>query len=180
MGGIAQGGFFRSKGAVERIFEALKLEPRFRRAQHDWLHPRKAAAVEHGWLGELHPSLLEGAWGAFELDLDDLFADAPAAVAYEDVITYPAVRQDLAFIVDENVPAGELVAAVRETAGPELREARVFDVYHGGQIPGGRKSVALHVAFQSSERTLSDEDAAAIRERVVSALADRFNAELRA
>jgi phenylalanyl-tRNA synthetase beta chain len=178
-GGIAEGGFFRAKGAVERIFEALKLEPRFERAEHDWLHPGKAATVQHGWLGELHPSLLEGAWGAFELDLDDLFADAPAAVEYEDVITYPAVRQDLAFVVDEDMPAGELIAAVREAAGPELREARVFDVYHGGQIPAGRKSVAVHVAFQSSERTLSDEDAAAIRTRIVSALAERFSAELR-
>ncbi len=180
VGGIAQGGFFRAKGAVERIFDALKLEPRIERTQHGWLHPGKAAAVQHGWLGELHPSLLEGPWAAFELDLGDLFADAPAAVEYEDVITYPAVRQDLAFVVDESVPAGDLIAAARDAGGPELREARVFDVYHGGQIPAGKKSIALHVAFQSPERTLSDEDAAAIRERIVSALADRFDAELRA
>jgi len=77
------------------------------------------------------------------------------------------------------VPAGELVAALREAA-PEAREARVFDVYRGGQIPEGRKSVALRVAFQSPERTLSDEDAAEIRGRIVAALAERFRAELRA
>jgi len=71
------------------------------------------------------------------------------------------------------------VAAARAVA-PELREARVFDVYRGGQIPAGRKSVALAVAFQSPERTLSDEDARGIRERIVAALADRFDAELRA
>jgi phenylalanyl-tRNA synthetase beta chain len=180
LGGIVQGGFFRAKGAVERVFEALKLEPRFERARHDSLHPGKAAAVQHGWVGELHPTLLDGSWGAFELDLDGLFGDVPPAVEYEDVITYPAVRQDLAFVVEEEVSAGDLIAAAREAAGRELREARVFDVYRGGQIPNGKKSIALHVAFQSPERTLSDDDAAAIRERIVAALAERFGAELRA
>ena len=104
----------------------------------------------------------------------------PDAVAYDDVITFPAVKQDLAFAVDESVAAGDLIAAAREAAGPELRELRVFDVYRGEQVGEGRKSVALRLAFQSPERTLSDEDAAALRERIVAALAERFGAELRA
>jgi phenylalanyl-tRNA synthetase beta chain len=90
------------------------------------------------------------------------------------------VHQDLAFVVDEEVLAGDLVAAVREAAGPELREARIFDVYRGDPIPAGKKSVALHVAFVSPERTLSDEDARVLRERIVAALAEQFGAELRA
>jgi phenylalanyl-tRNA synthetase beta chain len=57
---------------------------------------------------------------------------------------------------------------------------RVFDVYRGGQIPAGQKSIALHVAFQSPERTLSDEDARRLRDKIVSALGERFGAELRA
>ena len=133
-----------------------------------------------GWLGELHPTLLEGAWGVFELDLPALFSAVPERLVYEDVITYPAARQDLAFVVDEGVLAGDLIDAAREAAGPELREIRVFDVYRGGQIPPAKKSVALHVAFQSPERTLSDADAHALRERIVAALADQFDAELRA
>ena len=104
----------------------------------------------------------------------------PERVSYEDVVSFPAVHQDLAFVVDEDVLAGDLVEAAREAAGPELREVVVFDVYRGEPIPAGRKSVALHVAFQSPERTLSDEDARAIRERIVDALAERFDAELRA
>jgi phenylalanyl-tRNA synthetase beta chain len=176
--GIAEGGFSRAKGAVETLFDALRVEPRFTRSRRDELHPGKAAAVQGGWLGELHPAVLDGAWGAFELDVDELFALAPPARQYEDVITYPAVRQDLAFVVDEDVLAGDLVEAAREAA-PELRETRVFDVYRGGQIPLGRKSVALRVSFQSPERTLSDEDARVIRDRIVAALADRFGAELR-
>jgi phenylalanyl-tRNA synthetase beta chain len=176
---VAEGGFARAKGAVETLFAALQVELEVERGSHPLLHPGKAASVPDGWLGELHPSALDGTWGAFELDLDALLARVPERVEYEDVITYPAVRQDLAFVVDEDVLAGDLVAALREAA-PEVREVRVFDVYRGGQIPEGRKSVALRVAFQSPERTLSDEDARAIRERIVAALAGRFRAELRA
>jgi phenylalanyl-tRNA synthetase beta chain len=90
------------------------------------------------------------------------------------------VKQDLAFVVDEDVTAGDLIAAAREAAGPELRELRVFDVYRGEQTGEGKKSIALAAAFQSPERTLSDEDAAGMRERIVAALAERFGAVLRA
>jgi phenylalanyl-tRNA synthetase beta chain len=73
-----------------------------------------------------------------------------------------------------------VIAAAHEAAGLELREMRVFDVYRGGQIPDGKKSIAFSVSFQSPERTLSDEDARALRERIVAALAERFGADLRA
>jgi phenylalanyl-tRNA synthetase beta chain len=180
LGGIVEGGFLRAKGIVETLYRALHVELRVEPAGYAFLHPGKAARVQAGWLGELHPTLLEGVWGVFELDLPALFAAVPERLVYEDVITYPAVRQDLAFVVDEDVRAGDLVDAAREAAGSELREIRVFDVYRGGQIPPGQKSVALHVAFQSPERTLTDADAQAIRERIVTSLAERFGAELRA
>jgi len=123
--------------------------------------------------------LLEGAWGVFELDLAALFEPVPERIVYEDVITFPAVHQDLALVVGEDVEAGSLLDAAREAAGPELDDARVFDVYRGEQVGVGRKSIALHLSFQSPERTLSDDDAAALRERIVRALAKRFGAELR-
>jgi phenylalanyl-tRNA synthetase beta chain len=69
---------------------------------------------------------------------------------------------------------------MREAAGPELRDVRVFDEYRGAQIGEGRRSLAFRVAFGSSERTLTDEDAAAIRSRIVDALRERFDADLRA
>ena len=124
---------------------------------------------EPGIVGELHPGVLEGAWGVFELDLATLL-EATTELRYTDVITYPAVRQDLAFAVADDVAAGDLVAAAHEAAGPELRAMRAFDVYHGDQVGEGRKSIAFAVSFQSSERTLSDEDAAALREKIVKAL----------
>jgi len=178
--GIAQGGFSHAKGVVEALLRALHARGTWQRGEHPLLHPGKSARTETGAVGELHPAVLEGAWGAFELDLEALAAASAEPVRYEDVVTYPAVKQDLAFVVDESVAAGELVEAAREAAGPELREARVFDVYRGEQAGPGKKSVAFSVAFQSPERTLSDEDAARLRERIVEALATRFGATLRA
>jgi phenylalanyl-tRNA synthetase beta chain len=178
VGGITSGGFFAAKGAVEALHDALKLEPRFERAEEPFLHPGKAARVESGWVGELHPALGAEGFGAFELDLETLFARVPERVAYEDVVTFPSLRQDLAVVVGEDVPAGDLVEAARAVV-PELREARVFDVYRGDPVPEGRKSVALALAFQAPDRTLSDDDAAGMRERIVAALSERFGAELR-
>jgi phenylalanyl-tRNA synthetase beta chain len=169
----------RAKGVLETLYDALGIEPRFGRDVQSFLAAGRAARTDEGWLGELEPRRLEGTWGVFELDLGSLLERMPERTVYEDVITYPAVKQDLAFVVDESVPAGDLVDAAREAAGPQLREVRVFDVYRGEQVAAGKKSVALAVAFQSSERTLSDEDAAGLRDRIVCALAERFAARLR-
>jgi phenylalanyl-tRNA synthetase beta chain len=176
---IAEGGFARAKGVVEALYEALKAEPRFERGEHPLFHPGKTARTSAGVLGELNPRVLAGEWGALELDLEALFAESREPVTYEDVITYPAVRQDLAFVVPEEVEAGELVDAAREAAGPELREVEIFDVYRGEQAGEGKKSIAFSVAFQSPQRTLSDEDAAALRQKIADALAERFGAVLR-
>jgi phenylalanyl-tRNA synthetase beta chain len=178
VGGILSAGFFRAKGVVETLLETLHVDADFERTQEPFLHPGKAARIEAGWLGELHPGVLRG-WSAFELDLEMLFERVPETVKYEDVITYPPVRQDLAVTVGEDIAAGELVAAAEEAAGTDLREVRVFDVYRGEQVGPGRKSVALSLVFQSADRTLSDEDAAQLRARIVTALAERFGADLR-
>jgi phenylalanyl-tRNA synthetase beta chain len=180
LAGVVHGGFARAKGAVETVYEAIRAEPRFERASEPFLHPGKAARTNEGWLGELHPSLLEGVWGAFELDFDALVGAAADAPQYEDVVTYPPVKQDLAFAVDETVAAGDLADAARDAAGPELREMTPFDVYRGEQLGAGRKSIAFRVEFRSSERTLTDEEAAGLRAKIVDALRERFGAELRA
>jgi len=177
--GITEGGFLHVKGVVEALYAALKAEPDFERTSHPLLHPGKAARTSAGVLGELHPRQLEGEWGAFELDLEELFAASHEPVTYADFITFPAIRQDIAVSVPEEVTVGELVAVAREAAGEELVEIRVFDVYRGEQVGPGRKSVAFSVAYQSAERTLTEDDATRLRGAIVAALAQRFGAELR-
>jgi phenylalanyl-tRNA synthetase beta chain len=180
LGAVVQGGYAAAKGVLEVLYGALHLELRVHRGLHPLLHPGKAAETGAGIVGELHPSLLGGAWGVFELDLSSLFDGVPDRVVYEDVITYPAVQQDIAVAVDEDVEVGALVDAAHDAAGPLLKDARVFDVYRGEQVGEGRKSVAIHLSFQSPERTLTDEEAAELRGRIVVAFAERFGGELRA
>ena len=122
---------------------------------------------------------LEGTWGVFELDLLELTAPISERILYDDVITFPPLRQDIAVVVADETEAAALVDVILGAGAPELREAIVFDVYRGDQVGEGRKSVAIHLSFQVRDRTLSDEDAAVVRERVVAALAERFQAELR-
>ena len=177
--GVVDGGFAEAKWAVEQVYEALKVAPEYERTADPLLHPGKAARTREGFVGELHPSLLEGRWGAFELDLDELAAAAPRAVEFAEVSPYPEVRQDLAFVVDEDVPAAALLALIKEAGFPELRSAEVFDEYRGEQIGEGKRSLAFRVAFGSNERTLTDEDAAPARRRIVDALAERYRAALR-
>ena len=178
--GIADGGFAEAKWAVEQVYSALGVEPAYERTSEPYFHPGKAAQTTEGWLGELHPALLDGVWGAFELDLDALAEAAPDVAAFDPVSPYPEVRQDLAFVVDEDVPAADLLAAIREAAGELLRELEVFDEYRGEQIGEGKRSLAFRLAFGSPERTLTDEDVAPVRASIVDAVARSFDAVLRA
>jgi phenylalanyl-tRNA synthetase beta chain len=166
--GITQGGYEHAKGAVETLYRALHVEPMFVRDEG------RAARLPEGVVREL-----DDGWGYFELDLDALFERVPDLPLYEDVINVPPVKQDLAFVVDEAVTAGELAEAAREAAGPLLRSMQPFDVYRGEQVGPGQKSIAFHVEFRSPERTLSDEDAAGLRKRIVDELDRRFGARLR-
>jgi phenylalanyl-tRNA synthetase beta chain len=179
LGGIMSGDFFRAKGAVEQVFAVLKETPRFEAGAHPFMAAPASAKLRGGWVAQLDPRVLEGTWAAFELDLDELVAHVPERVVYDDVITVPALKEDLAFAVSEDVPAAALVEAARKAAGPELREMEPFDVYRGDQVGPGRKSIAFRVTFQSTERTLSVDDAAELRARIVAALSERFQAELR-
>jgi phenylalanyl-tRNA synthetase beta chain len=179
--GIVDGGFAEAKWAVEQIYSALGIEPNYERTSDPSLHPGKSAKTAEGWLGELHPALLEGVWGAFELDLDALAAAAPHAAAFDEVSPYPEVRQDLAFVVADDVPAAEILAAIREAAGELLRRLEVFDEYRNRDTLGeGKRSLAFRLSFGSLEGTLTDEDVAPVRASIVDALATRFDAVLRA
>jgi phenylalanyl-tRNA synthetase beta chain len=177
--GIVDGGFAEAKWAVEQVYAALGVEPVFERTRALRLHPGKAAQTAEGWVGELHPAELEGVWGAFELDLDMLVA-AMGTTRFSLVSEYPELRQDLAFVVDEETPAAALLAAIRAAGGEFLRDVSVFDEYRGPQVGEGKRSLAFRLAFGSSERTLTDEDVAPVRATIADAVGKQFRAELRA
>jgi len=177
--GVLEGEFADAKGVVDTLFEALHVEVAVERGEHPLLHPGKAGRLAQGWIGEVHPALGRG-WAAFELDLAALEAAVPERVLYRDVISFPSVLQDLAFVVDEDVAAAELLAAIRAAGGDLLRDVSVFDEYRGPQVGEGKRSLAFRLAFGSAERTLTDEDVAPARAAIAEAVGKQFGAELRA
>ncbi len=189
-------GFFTVKGVLEGLCDALRVSVECVSAQGgdgvDFLHPgRRAILVAGGgpigWLGELHPLVAESfdllggasegtaaaAPAALELDLGRLLSLATSEAAersYADLISFPALRRDLAVVLPEQVPAAQAIAAVRDAAGALLLAAEVFDVYSGPQVGEGRHSLALSLSFRASDRTLSEEDVAPLQQRIVAAL----------
>jgi phenylalanyl-tRNA synthetase beta chain len=134
-----------------------------------------AESIELGFLGEVHPSVA-GAWdlqrtAAFAIDLGKLADAAPEIVSFRPYGSFPALRFDLAVVLPAEVPAGDVLEAVWRAAGDTLEDAEIFDVYAGEQVGAGRRSLALSLVFRALDRTLTDEDVAPARDRVLEALA---------
>jgi phenylalanyl-tRNA synthetase beta chain len=181
--------FFAAKGVLAALLDGLRVSWICIEGSEPFLHPGRAASimvdgVRVGWIGELHPSIAAewelGRVAAFELDLDAVLAAVPGPVHYVDYTSFPEVRQDLAVVVPARVPAAEVVAMVREAGGPLLGSAAVFDVYRGAQIGADEVSLALRLAFRSSERTLTDEEVAERRAAIEAALAEKVGGRIRA
>jgi phenylalanyl-tRNA synthetase beta chain len=183
-------GFFAAKGLLGAALDAIRVRWDVEPATEPFLHAGRTARVlaggeDVGWIGELHP-LVARAWdldhGAalFEVDLDSVLTHAEAVPRYVDLTSFPALRLDLSVTLAEDVPAATVVGAVREAGGELLADARVFDLYHGEQVGEGRKSLALALTFRARDRTLTDEDVAPLRDRIVAALRDGLGGELRA
>jgi phenylalanyl-tRNA synthetase beta chain len=169
-GGGEPADFFALKAVLEALAGQLGAGLSFELGEEPFLHPGRSAAVSvggiaMGWIGELHP-LVCRAWDveaavALEIDLAPLARAASAGEEiYEDVTTFPAVNQDLAVVVDDDVPAARLREVVLVAGGELLRSAEVFDLYEGEQVGDGRKSVALRLEFRAPDRTLTDDEVA--------------------
>jgi phenylalanyl-tRNA synthetase beta chain len=91
----------------------------------------------------------------------------------------PAVYEDVAVVVDEGTPAAQVAEIIRQTGGKLLTDVRLFDIYRGGQVAEGKKSLAYALTFQAPDRTLTDEETAKLRAKIVSRLERELGATLR-
>ena len=131
------------------------------------LHPGRSARITRrgkniGWIGELHPQLVQEfdfTYAPILFEVEFAAALAAKMPRFEEISRFPRVRRDLAVVVDEKVSLSQLHERVTFAASSLLREIRVFDVFRGPGIETGRKSVALGLIFQDNSRTLADEDA---------------------
>lgn len=184
--------FYDIKGAVSTLLNGLGLrELQFEPAAHPAFHPGKCARVladgqPLGVFGELHPQVqTEYDLGgdpvqAAALNLDTIYDLVPERFDSQSVPAYPPVLEDLALVVDESLPAGQVEALIRQTGGKLLTGLALFDVFRGEQIGTGKKSLAYQLTYQNAERTLTDEDVAKLRQRIIRRLEQELGAQLRA
>jgi phenylalanyl-tRNA synthetase beta chain len=184
-----QADFFAANGVLKGLLDALRADWRVQAAHRPFLHPGRAADVlvgdaVVGWLGEIHPQVaaewdLDQTLAAFELDLDSV-PEIPTAL-YEDVTTFPEVREDLAVVVPDEIPAARVIEVVRRSGAPLLQSAEVFDVYREPERLGrGNVSLAVRLRYRAPDRTLTDQEVAAKREAIIAALGDEVGGKVRA
>jgi len=178
--------FFDAKGVVESLLANAEGKLRFVPAAHPALHDGQSASVlldgyGIGWLGALHPSLRE------RFDVPELFLfELDAAVIAREIVptfsalsAFPAIRRDIALVMDQDVQAGEMLAATKELDLPVLQETRLFDVYRGKGLGENEKSVALGLILRAFDRTLDESDVNSVTKAVVDQLEARFGAKPR-
>jgi phenylalanyl-tRNA synthetase beta chain len=183
--------FFAAKGVLGGMLDAVHVpwtvEPDPEPAP--FLHPGRAARIliagtPAGWLGEIHPQVAaewdsDAPVAAFEVDLDVAAAHVRFAT-YEDLTSFPEVREDLAVIVTDGVTAAQVLDVVRSAGGALLAGAEVFDVYRDEQRLGaGNVSLAVRLRFRAPDRTLTDEEVATRRRKIAAALTAQLHGRVR-
>ena len=182
--------FYSAKGVFESLLTAMEMPPpKWIPVSGMPLHPTRAASITFsgapiGVFGEVHPIVCERfdvpeRTIVFEIGLGTVFSSLPDRAKVEELSRFPAVYRDVALVVDERVEAGRIEDIIRRAGQPELESVRLFDVYRGEQVPDGKKSLAYALNLRSHERTLTDDDADAVRTRILTALAERTGARLR-
>ena len=137
-----------------------------------------------GYCGRVKPEVcqsfgIEQGVFAFEIDLDALAEATSFDKQYRQVSRFPFSLRDLAFVLDEQVPAAEVVTTIRNNAGNLLQEIDVFDIFRGDSLPSGKKSVAIRMRFQSLDRTLGEKEVDSIFRKIIKVVEKQFDASLR-
>jgi phenylalanyl-tRNA synthetase beta chain len=178
-------------GAVQSLAASLAIAPLTVTAdQHEPWHPGRCARLSLadgtlvGHAGELAPSVvaaldLPERTCAAEIDLDVLLAAVPEIVSAPLVATHPVALRDVALVLDAAVPAAQVEQALREGGGPLLEQVRLFDDYRGEQVGEGQRSLAYRLVVRAPDRTLTGDEATAVRDAAVAEAARRTGASLR-
>ncbi|MDU5639415.1 MAG: phenylalanine--tRNA ligase subunit beta, partial [Haemophilus parainfluenzae] len=181
--------FFDLKGDLESILSLTEVDNRvkFVAKAHSALHPGQSASIELdgkeiGFIGTIHPLIaqklgLNGKAVVFEI-LWEAIANRRVVQAKE-ISKFPANRRDLALVVADNVPAGDIIEACKQAGGEKLTQVNLFDVYQGIGVASGHKSLAISLTIQDNEKTLEDDEINAVISTVLNEVKQRFNAELR-
>lgn len=182
--------FFVLKGIIEGLVAKLGLEKHvtFKQIQMDGLHPGRTAEIKLadklvGIVGQLHPTEqkkrdLKETY-VMELNLAKLLTFSLEPLMYTPVPRFPSISRDIALVVERSSAAGDLEQIIRLAGGKLLKDIRVFDLYEGDKIEPDKKSVAFSLTYEDPERTLTDEEVVKAHTKVLKALEEQVNAQLR-
>ena len=183
--------FYDMKGVIESLLDELHIAmPTFAVADHPSYHPGKCAEILAGdrllgVFGELHP-LVKSRYDfgpapvlAANLDLAEVIAKIPRTFDIQPVPSYPPVLEDIAVVVDEDIPAERVASVILQAGGKLLRSVRLFDLFRGERVGEGKKSLAYSLTYQSTDRTLTDAESAQVRNRIIRRLEQDLGAKLR-
>ncbi len=183
--------FFDLKGTVETLLDGLGVSGYRFLALHEesFLHPGKSCRLEvngKGWgeMGELHPDVretweLETSIFLFEINFQALIEGAEEHRSFKSLARFPAVFRDLAVIVDEKIPAGDLLQTLWGANDGLISEIKLFDLYQGKPVPSGKKSLAFRLKYQAGDRTLTDREVNQLHQKVTDLLIGRYAGILR-
>ncbi len=182
--------FFDIKGDCEALLSLLDKESTVRFVADktiNLLHPGQSARVEingedAGYIGAIHPQICDkldipSKCFVFELETSLLYKGGVSK--FKPLSKFPAIRRDLAFVVDQKIDVQQIIDAIYDSAPDYLSDLKLFDVYQGEHIDLGRKSLALGLTLQAQSRTLTDEEVDTAINLVVDCLKQRLNATLR-
>ncbi len=186
--------FFDTKGHVEALLELTgkALEFTFKVDSHPALHPGQSASIylaesdknqqPVGWIGALHPELnkkLDVPSATYVFELDAGIFEQGSIPAYAAVSKYPAIRRDLAIIVDKEISAQKVMDSIHAACTDIVQDLELFDVYEGEGVDSGRKSLGLGLTLQHLSRTLTDTDVDSEIQNIISELNNKLGATLR-
>ena len=184
--------YYDIKGVAEALLQTLRLPPiEFRRpqpAEAPFLRPGFAASVwagqeRLGWLGELSPAVaanfqLKQTALVFELAVDRIRPLMMEKLEVRPIPVFPAVARDITLIVDQKLPAQEILDHLTQQGETLIEDIQLLDVFSGAPIPAGKKSLSLRVIYRSSSSTLEDEAVNTIHQTLTLALLGHFKADL--
>ncbi len=183
--------FYGIKGIVEHMLETIGIDNAEFTPETSicWMHPGRTASVEIngkkiGYAGELHPTVAKNyGIGArvyiAVLDAGELIANASLIKSYRPLPKYPAMSRDISMLVKDNVYVRDLEKTIEESGEELVEDISLFDVYKGGQIADGYKSVSFSITFRAKDRTLVDDEVNNAMKNILAALEGKFNAVLR-
>ena len=179
--------FYIIKGILEELLDYLGYENRYSLVNDNIpkeLHPGASASIKVnndivGIIGKVHPSVTKDDVYVLEINLDKLLEKRVSKMKYKEISKFPGVSKDLAFILDKNIAAGDVISTIKKAGGKLIKDINIFDIYTGDKIKENEKSIAFSLYFEDSKKTLNDDEVMQVFNSIIEKVEKTHNAILR-